>query len=95
MIRQTGRNDPGSESSATPLLLNAKQVGFMLNLSRATVYRLNAEGRLPRPVHLGRATRWRREELVQWVEAGCPSRERWELEQDDVCIKKIHKRNSS
>ena len=85
--------DPGT--SVTPLLLGAKQVGLMLGISRSTVHRLNAEGRLPRPVRLGRAARWRREELAQWVEAGCPPRERWELEQDDVCKQKIHKRNSS
>ena len=95
MIGQTNKTHRDPESPVTPLLLGAEQVGLMLGISRSTVYRLNAEGRLPRPVHLGRAARWRREELLQWVQAGCPSRERWELEQGDVCKQKIHKRNSS
>ena len=83
------------ESSVIPILLDAEQVGLQLGVSRSTIYRLDAEGRLPQPVHLGRLTRWRREELAQWVQAGCPSRGRWELEQDDVCMRKIHKLNPS
>ena len=89
------RKSTVGSSTGVPILLDAEEVGLILNLSRATVYRLNAEGRLPRPVHLGRSTRWRREELVQWVQIGCPSRERWEFVQDDVCVQKIHKRNPS
>ena len=31
-----------------------------------------------RLVRLGRSVRWRRDELLAWLEAGCPARDRWE-----------------
>jgi len=60
-----------------PLLLTAEQLGVELGLSLRTVRRLDQRGELPRPVTVGRAIRWRRDELVAWVRAGCPRRDRW------------------
>ena len=40
--------------------------------SQRHVYRLADSGRMPRPVKLGALVRWRRNELVEWVAAGCP-----------------------
>lgn len=39
---------------------------------------------VPRPVPLGRRTIWRVAELEEWVNAGCPARERWEADLDGV-----------
>ena len=60
------------------LLLTAGQVGELLGLSARAVWRLLASGALPRPVKLGRATRWRRREIEAWCERGCPSRDVWD-----------------
>jgi len=49
----------------------------MLGVSRSHFYSLQASGRLPLPVRLGGAVRWRRTELEMWVLAGCPPRDRW------------------
>ncbi|MBL8860698.1 MAG: helix-turn-helix domain-containing protein [Planctomycetes bacterium] len=50
-----------------------------LGISRAHASRLNASGRLPRAIRLGRSTRWNAEDLTRWALAGCPSRDRWEV----------------
>jgi predicted DNA-binding transcriptional regulator AlpA len=61
-----------------PLLIDASVVAALTQRSVRSVWRDNAEGRLPRPVRVGGAIRWRREEIVRWVAAGCPNREEWE-----------------
>lgn len=60
------------------LLIDADEAAELLGVARATLYRLDAKGRIPRAVHLGRLRRWSRAELRRWVDAGCPSRSRWE-----------------
>ena len=60
------------------LLLDAAAAARLLGISRSTLYCLDERGGIPRGVHLGRMRRWRREELLAWVRAGCPPRVRWE-----------------
>ncbi len=61
---------------SAPVLLTVKEVAEMLGLSERTVYRLADVGNMPRPVKIGAAVRWRRNELDQWIEEGCPARQR-------------------
>ena len=61
------------------LALSAREVAKLLNVSQRHVWALNASGRMPRPVHLGRAVRWNRSELEAWLDSGCPARDAWEL----------------
>ena len=35
-------------------------------------------GRCPAPLRLAGCVRWRREELRDWIAAGCPPRREWE-----------------
>ena len=58
---------------SAPVLLTVKEVAEMLGLSERTVYRLADMGKMPRPVKIGAAVRWRRNELDQWIEDGCPT----------------------
>lgn len=61
----------------TPLeakLLTVKQLAAVLNLSTRTVWRMHSEGRIPPSVRLGRSVRWRRDEIDEWISAGCPER---------------------
>jgi excisionase family DNA binding protein len=53
-------------------LIDSKQVSQLLRVSRTTVYEMRTQGRLPKPIQLGRAVRWNYEEIKQWVNAGCP-----------------------
>lgn len=47
-----------------PILLSDSATAELLGISRATVWRRVADGTLPRPLKLGGATRWRRDELL-------------------------------
>lgn len=59
-------------------LLTVKDLSERLRISTRQCWKLLSSGRLPAPVRLGRSVRWRRDELLAWLEAGCPSRDRWE-----------------
>ena len=63
------------------LTLASKDAAGLLGISRAHFWKLNGLGKLPAPVRLGRVVRWRRDELIRWLNAGCPCRERWEATQ--------------
>jgi len=54
-------------------LLDSRAVAAMLGCGPRHVYRLSDTGRMPRPVKLGGLVRWRRAELLAWIEGGCRS----------------------
>lgn len=60
------------------LLLSAADVAVLLAISVRTLWRLDSAGKLPRSVPVGGCKRWRREELVAWISAGCPARSEWQ-----------------
>lgn len=60
------------DSNVKSDLLNVKETAAKLGVSWRHVYRLSDAGAMPRPVKLGGAVRWRRQELEDWIEAGCP-----------------------
>ena len=68
----------GIATDAESLLLDAAEAARLLGICRAGVYRAVSSGRMPGPVRIGRRTLWRRDELEDWVNAGCPARTRWE-----------------
>lgn len=78
--RSTGGN--GDESlegakpeaiEAAPLMMTAEDIAECLKVSTRTVWRLKAKGDLPKSVKIGRAVRWRRSDILQWVHQGCPA----------------------
>jgi excisionase family DNA binding protein len=58
--------------SVEPALLDVRAVARLLDCSWRHVYRLADAGKMPGPVRLGTAVRWRRSDLVAWIDAGCP-----------------------
>jgi prophage regulatory protein len=57
-------------TDTTPSLLRLKAVIELTGLCRSNVYRLEAEGTFPARVRLSeRASAWRREEVVAWIES--------------------------
>ncbi len=62
----------------TPALLDVTQVAAMAGLHRATVFKLVSAGKFPRPIKLGRSTRWVKDELLAWIAAKCPPLSKWE-----------------
>lgn len=54
-------------------LLDVREVARLLGVSPRHVIRLASEGRMPRPIRLGRSVRWSRREIISWLDAGCPA----------------------
>ena len=53
-------------------LLTAAESAEMAGVAKRSWWRYVSSGRAPAPVRLGGAVRWRRSELVEWIQAGCP-----------------------
>ena len=53
-------------------LIDAAAAARMCGVSKSGWWAFHAAGRCPLPVRLGRATRWRQDELSDWIDAGCP-----------------------
>ena len=66
----------GSESAC--LAVPAAEVAKILGISVRHVWALLADGRLPKPVRLGRAVRWNVDELRDWLSAGAPDTQTWD-----------------
>ncbi len=60
-------------------LLSVDTLAQLLELSTRQVRRLDVTGKIPQPHKIGRSVRWRRSEILAWLEAGMPEREDWEI----------------
>jgi excisionase family DNA binding protein len=60
-----------SDSIESPLLITAKEFSKLLQVSTRTLWRLLSAGKLPKPVRLGGAVRWRLDEIKTWIASGC------------------------
>lgn len=72
MHAPTMKNTASDPRRAT---FTAKELAVFLGISKATVCRLNATGKIPRPV------RWDRWTIEEWLAAGAPPRDKWEAMQ--------------
>lgn len=59
-------------------LLDVAGLAERLKVGVRTARRWDALGKIPAPVRIGRALRWRLPEIIAWQLEGSPSRERWE-----------------
>lgn len=66
------------QTEQTGLAVDAAELAKLLKVSLRHINALNASGRLPKPIRLGRSVRWPRAELEAWIAAGAPSRDAWE-----------------
>jgi predicted DNA-binding transcriptional regulator AlpA len=76
MLTADEQQEQSDESPS--LLLSARTLAQRLAISVRTLWRLQNGGKVPRPVKLGGAVRWRAEEIDAWVQAGCPNASVWE-----------------
>ena len=63
---------------ARALLLDIRGLSELLNRSVASLHRDDAAGRIPAGLKIGGSKRWRYNEIIDWINAGCPSRMEWE-----------------
>jgi excisionase family DNA binding protein len=61
-----------SPPDPTPLLISVQDLATILKISTRSVWRLLSAGKLPSPVRIGGAVRWRYDEVKHWIDAGCP-----------------------
>ena len=54
------------------VLITVKDVAALTALAERTIWRFADSGKIPRPVHIGGAVRWRKSDLLSWIENGCP-----------------------
>ena len=73
------RPAPGTAHPVEPLLYRTGDLVKVLRTSIATLHRMQAAGKLPRPIRWGGRLCWRVAEVKAWVAAGMPDRKTWEL----------------
>jgi predicted DNA-binding transcriptional regulator AlpA len=62
------------------MLIDAEGVCARLSIGVSHLHAMRRAGKFPlAPVHLGRAVRWKTDDLVRWVSAGCPAADRWRM----------------
>ena len=55
--------------SEAPLLMTAAEVAAALAVNPRTIFRWRSAGTIPPPIQIGGATRWRRRDIEQFLEA--------------------------
>lgn len=50
------------------IYLTAKDIAAHLGISRSGVYSLMRSSQFPAPIKIGRLSRWKRQEVIQWLE---------------------------
>ena len=70
--------DPATIAASAPLLVDAADAAALCGVSRATWFSMQSCGAIPAAVlRRGRVVRWSYAEIVAWIAAGCPARDRW------------------
>lgn len=57
---------------AQPALISATELAELLQVSTRTLWRLRSAGKLIKPIKIGGSTRWRLDEVENWIAEGCP-----------------------
>jgi predicted DNA-binding transcriptional regulator AlpA len=70
-----------TQVSQTCQLLTAKALGEMLSLSKRQIFRLNSCHKIPPPLRISGAVRWRQSDIAKWLKAGAPDRKTFEAMQ--------------
>ena len=55
-----------------PVMITARQLAILLQVSTRQVWRMLSAGRVPQPVRVGGIVRWRMAEVENWIAEGCP-----------------------
>ena len=61
-----------SPTRNSALLISVSDVAEILGISERTIWRLVSAGTFFEPLRIGRCAKWRRNEIENWVESGCP-----------------------
>lgn len=53
-------------------LIDVRELSRMLKVGIRTVWRLLSSRKIPEPIRVGSSVRWRYQEVVEWINQGCP-----------------------
>ena len=53
-------------------MVDVKEAARLCCFSESMIYKLKRAGKMPPPIKIGALMRWKRRELLEWIEAGCP-----------------------
>jgi predicted DNA-binding transcriptional regulator AlpA len=68
-----------TRSAQSPaVLIDAARLAQILNCSRRHIEALDATGKLPRPIRLGRLKKFLLLEVEAWLSSGAPCRDQWD-----------------
>ncbi len=81
-IRTCGRKGgtperPLKNNEQCPLLVTKHEVANMLGVSIRTIQNRSRDGQMPKPIRLGQLSRFRKQEIIDWINAGCPHKDDW------------------
>ena len=65
------------EACSQALLLSDTEAAALLGSSRSHFRNMHRLGNCPAPIKFGRSTKWRKAELIDWINEGSPPRHRW------------------
>lgn len=67
-----------SDSTRQPFAVTTKEAARLCGISERHLLKLDDDGKLgPTALRLGNCVRWNVSEIEEWLNAGCPDRERW------------------
>ena len=71
-------------NTADSELITFRDFGKLMQVSIRQLYLMEADGRLgPERVQIGRAVRFKRREVEEWIAACCPPRAEWTSERSE------------
>lgn len=53
-------------------LIDVNEVARLLHIGARTLWRFRDMGKIPAPIKIGRAVRWRAADISAWIADGCP-----------------------
>jgi len=71
-------NKPQDDGRDDPKLLTVSALAGCLAVSVRQAHRMNKAGLIPAPLRIGGCTRWREDEISEWLKCGAPLRSEWE-----------------
>jgi predicted DNA-binding transcriptional regulator AlpA len=66
-------SDQGSDALPEPLFVTAAELAQLMRISTRTLWRLLSARKIPEPIRLGGAVRWRIDLIQDWIDQGCPA----------------------
>ena len=61
-------------NTTSSILIDAAELARLLSVSKPTIWRLRDDGKLPPAIGLtSQCIRWRRDGVLDWINAGCPA----------------------